>query len=168
MRNLNMKNLVRLSSIACISLLISAPSFAGNQQTERFTIIQDAPVIKHIDLGAPGGSHGDLLAFEASFTDKGGKKGVMSGILITVALPNGIGGVFYDRVGNIVLDFGGIDSLVLAGKSLYGTGEGEMQANKPQVRAVTGGTGRYIGARGQVTTTRLDAGHYEHMIELVK
>ena len=166
--SLILKNLRRLTSIACLSLLVSAPLLASNQEIETFTIIQDNPVIKHIDLGAPGGSHGDLLAFEASFADKDGNKGVMSGVIITVALPDGIGGQFYDRIGNVALDFGGIDSLVLAGKSLYPTGAGEMQVDAPQVRAVTGGTGRYLGARGQMTTTRRDAGHYEHVIELLK
>ena len=70
-------------------------------------------------------------------------------------------------MGNIVLDFGGVDSLVLVGKSLYGTGEGEMTKYKSQVRAVTGGTGRCIGARGQITTTRVTSGEYKHVVELL-
>ncbi len=76
-------------------------------------------------------------------------------------------GEFFDRVGNIVLDFGGIDTLVIGGHSVYVVGVGEMAVDAPQVRAITGGTGRFIGASGQVTTTRRDAGHYEHKIELV-
>lgn len=162
-----MKNLIRLTSIACLSLLMSAPLLASNIQTERFTIISLLVKLKHINLGESGGSLGDLFAFESSFADKDGKKGVLSGVVITVGLPGGVG-EFYDRLEQIVYDFGGVDSLVVTGKSSYGKDDSEMVKNKSQVRAVTGGTGRYIGARGQVITTRLDAERYEHVIELVK
>ena len=158
-----------LALAALLSILaFSAPVYASKPATETFTVIQAQPDIKHVDLGSPGGSHGDMLAFEAPFTTESGAKGVMSGIIITVALPGGDGDEHFDRVGNIVLDFGGVDSLVLAGKSLYGTGEGEMNKDTPQVRAVTGGTGRYIGARGQITTTRVTSGEYKHVVELLK
>jgi hypothetical protein len=163
-----MKTFSFLTLAACLSLALSAPAYASKSDIETFTVIQAQPTIKHIDVGAAGGSHGDMLAFEAPFTTENGAKGVMSGIIITVALPDGVGGEHFDRVGNIVLDFGGVDSLVLAGKSLYGTGEGEMTKYTPQVRAVTGGTGRYIGARGQITTTRVTSGEYKHVVELLK
>jgi len=42
-----------------------------------------------------------------------------------------------------------------------------MAQDAPQLRAVVGGTGRFIGARGQVLTTRRDAGHYEHSFTLL-
>lgn len=148
--------------------MFSALVYASKLATETFTVIQAQPTITNIDVAAPVGSHGDMLAFKAPFTTENGAKGVISGIIITVALPDGVGGEHFDRVGNIVLDFGGVDSLVLAGKSLYGTCEGEMTKYTPQVRAVTGGTGRYIGARGQITTTRVTSGEYKHVIELLK
>lgn len=163
-----MKTFSFLTLATCLSLVFSAPVYASKLATETFTVIQAQPTITNIDVGAPGGSHGDMLAFKAPFSTENGAKGVISGIIITVALPDGVGGEHFDRVGNIVLDFGGVDSLVLAGKSLYGTGEGEMTKYKSQVRAVTGGTGRYIGARGQITTTRVTSGEYKHVVELLK
>ena len=42
-----------------------------------------------------------------------------------------------------------------------------MTIDLPQVRAVVGGTGHYIGARGQMLTTRRGQGHYEHNITLI-
>ena len=149
-------------------MVFSAPVCASKLAPETFTVIQAQPTITNIDVGAPGGTHGDMLAFKAPFTTENGAKGMISGIIITVALPDDVGGEYFDRVGNIVLDSGGVDSLVLAGKSLYGTGEGEMTKYKSQVRAVTGGTGRYIGARGQITTTRVTSGEYKHVVELLK
>jgi len=131
-----------------------------------FHIIQAQPKLVHIDVGTDGASHGDLMAFEATFTTEDGGSGILSGILITVDIPEG-DGVFFDRIGNIALDFGGVDSLVVGGHSTYVAGVGEMAVDLPQVRAIIGGTGRFIGARGQMTTTRRDAGHYDHKIELV-
>lgn len=163
-----MKILSVLTLATCLSLAMSAPVYASKPATETFTVISGLPTIKHVDLGEPGGSHGDMMAYEAPFTTENGAKGVMSGLIITVALPDGLGGEHFDRIGTLVLDFGGVDSLVLAGKSLYGTGDGEMAKYKSQVRAVTGGTGRYIGARGQITTTRVTSGKYKHVLELLK
>jgi hypothetical protein len=34
--------------------------------------------------------------------------------------------------------------------------------------AVVGGTGKYIGARGQMVTTRRDDGTYRHVLTLLK
>jgi hypothetical protein len=42
-----------------------------------------------------------------------------------------------------------------------------MDTGNGQIRAVIGGTGKYIGARGQVTTTRNDDQTYEHRFELL-
>lgn len=163
-----MKNFLFLTRSALLSFAISAPVYASSTDTETFTVTQANPAIVHIDLGAPGGSHGDMLVFEATFTTESGAKGVMGGIVTTAAVFDDAGDMYFSRNGNIVLDFGSTNSLVVAGNSIYNTAEGEMDADKPQVRAVTGGTGRYMGARGQITTTRLTSGGYKHEIELLK
>jgi hypothetical protein len=157
-----MTSIFRLAGLACTVALTCASA----QAAETFAIVQDKPELVHIDLGVDGGSHGDMLAFEAGFTTEDGQKGIMSGIIVTVGIPDAEG-TYFDRVGNIVLDFGGSDSLVVGGHSTYPVGVGEIAVDAPQVRAIVGGTGRFIGARGQVTTTRRDAGHYDHTIELV-
>lgn len=157
-----MKSIFAIAFIACPLALTGASA----QAAETFHIVQEKPELVHVDMGKKGASHGDFLAFEASFTTEDGKKGIMSGIIITVDIPER-DGEFYDRVVNIALDFGDIDTLVVGGHSVYASGDGEMVVDAPQVRAITGGTGRFIGARGQITTTRRDTGHYDHKIELV-
>lgn len=157
--------MTRLSLLAGLAgaLLLSGAA----QARDTFSIIQDKPELTHIDLGKEGPSHGDMLAFEATFTTTEGKKGTMNGLITTVDVPDGAGDKFFDRLADIVLDFGNADTLVIAGRSVYAVGAGEMVVDAPQVRAIVGGTGRFIGKRGQMTTTRRDAGHYEHKIELV-
>ncbi len=137
------------------------------QADQTIEIVQDRPDIVHVDIGADGGPHGDLLAFEAPFQTSEGEAGIISGMVMTVDLDVGTGGVYHDRVANIVLDFGADDTLVVGGQSRYGAQEAELSADVPQLRAIVGGTGRFIGARGQILTTRKDQGHYQHVITLL-
>ena len=73
-----------------------------------------------------------------------------------------------DRIASMVFDLGNADTLVISGKSVYPyRHKPQMDKNNPQIRAVIGGTGKYIGARGQIATTRNDDETYTHLIELV-
>ena len=107
------------------------------------------------------------MAFEAVFTADDGASGEMHGVIITVSIPIGENELFLDRIAQIVVNFGNTDTLVIAGTAAYPNGQAEMAPDSPHVRAVIGGTGRFIGARGQMVTTRRDAGHYEHTFTLV-
>lgn len=158
-----MKKICFYAAIACMSLTLATTT----QAKQTFTITQVKPEIQHIDIGTPGMSVGDILAFEAPFTTKDGKTGRMYGMITLVSLPTGSHDPFLDRISTIVLDFGGSDSLVVNGKSVYETYQSEIKNNTPQVRAVTGGTGKFIGARGQISTTRNASGNYDHVIELL-
>jgi len=72
-----------------------------------------------------------------------------------------------ERVGHVNYDFSNGDSLVVTGAHGINGPDLQMSEGKPQRRAVIGGTGQFIGARGQVTTTRIATGQYEHVFELV-
>jgi hypothetical protein len=45
---------------------------------------------------------------------------------------------------------------------------GEFDAGQPVVRAILGGTGKYMGARGQLTSTRNPDGSYTQVFTLLK
>lgn len=141
---------------------------ANAQKHTLFNVHQDAPAITQVDLGDPGRSHGDMLAFEAGLTAEDGTNGTLSGVLITIDLPGDGDDLFEDRIGQLVFAFGSSDGIVVAGESIYAETTAEMNADQPQIRAVIGGTGRFIGARGQVTTSRNKDGSYEHTFELIE
>lgn len=132
-----------------------------------FVVRQDPPVMAHADLATAGASHGDILAFQATFTTQDGAPGMLNGLLITVDIADGTLDPLEERIGQLVFDFGNGDSILAAGQSVYPGTEREISADAPQLRAVTGGTGTYMGARGQITTTRNTDGSYEHMFELM-
>jgi len=150
---------------ALIWLCLALVPTAHAKQT--FTISQGKPEIKRVDIGATGVSVGDLFGFEAPFTTKDGKIGRIYGIVTIVSIPTGANDPFIDRLSSSVLDFGESDTLVVNGKTVYDTYQGEIKDNKPQLRAIIGGTGRFIGARGQIATTRTPSGSYEHEIQLL-
>jgi len=108
-----------------------------------------------------------MLAFDAPIRSERGHTGTLRGILFTVMLP-GEGRPHEGRIGQLYFDLGNGNSLVVTGGTTYLGQNTEMTPNAPQVRAVIGGTGEYIGARGQVTTTRRPDRTYEHSFELVK
>ena len=149
------------------ALSISAVSANAAEIKRTLKLQQEKPVLSHLDLGTQGSSNGDILAFEAAVAGENGIKGVMHGILITVDIADGED-VLEERSGQIYVDFGNGNSIVIAGLSVYSGNSQEMTVDTPQVRAVIGGTGEYIGATGQVTTTRNADGSYEHVFELLQ
>jgi hypothetical protein len=138
---------------------------AGERTT--FKVRQELPVLVTVDIGTEGASHADMLAFEALITHDDGTAGILRGILTTVDIPDGAGDVLEDRVGQLVFDLGDGSMIVVSGASVYPEQSVEMAINNPQVRAVIGGTGDFIGARGQVTTVRNEDGSYEHSFEIL-
>ena len=160
--------LLRTPLAAMASALLA---FAGLQaqagETGVFMVRQEAPVLAHADLATEGASHGDMLAFQARFATESGTAGVLNGLLITVDIADGELDLLEERIGQLAFDFGNGDSILAAGQSVYPGTDREMSADAPQLRAVIGGTGTYMGARGQITTTRNTDGSYEHMFELI-
>ena len=145
-----------------------APSTTNKLATQTLKVHQELPDLTHIDLDKEGASHGDLLAFDATVSSDNGMKGKLSGFIMTVDIPQKDHEVFQDRIVQLVFDFGEANTIVVGGRSVYPhLDKSEMKKNEPQYRAVVGGTGTFMGARGQVITTRNDDGTYEHMIELM-
>ncbi len=162
-------SIMRMPSIPLllIALSIAATPAISADGKRTLKLHQAKPVLSHLDLGTSGSSHGDILAFEAQVTGENGLSGVMHGMLVTIDIADGED-TLEERSGQIYFDLGGSNSIAVAGKSVYAGDSREMSVNTPQVRAVIGGTGEYIGASGQVTTTRNEDGSYDHVIELVR
>ena len=159
---------MRIFPIALSLSAFVAVGFSASAMAEKrtFRLHQDKPFLSQLDLGAAGTTLGDMLAFEAAVSGDNGIKGTMQGLLVTIGIAEG-DDQFEDRTGQIYFDFGKGDSLVVAGYSTYKGNSQEMEASAPQLRAVIGGTGDYIGSTGQITTTRNADGSYDHVVELL-
>ena len=60
--------------------------------------------------------------------------------------------------------FGGQDTPIVLGLGKYPPRLGKILSGPPQVRAISGGTGRHFGARGKISTIFRGDGTYQHLI----
>ena len=146
---------------AASGVLLAGSVLAGERQVIR--VHQEPPKQEYVDLGAKGPSHGDLMFFDARFAGEKSISGMLHGMLVTISL----GDAHEHRFGQLYFDFGGEDSIVVTGRRFFVRNEQYIPANKEQAYAVIGGTGRFVGARGQVLTTRNNDGSFDHTIMLL-
>ena len=145
------------------------PSAQAEQHTRSFVLTQQPPTLHPIDLHIEGASVADMVLYEATIAGEQGESGMLTGFLITADVPDAeTSDLHQDRLGQLSFDLGNGSSLVVAGEAIYPGEDVEMTANAEQLRAVVGGTGDFIGARGQVETTRNDDdGSYRHEFTLL-
>lgn len=127
---------------------------------------QAKPELHNIDVAPAGHSDGDILTYEAELQGENGRHATLDGYLVIVDEANDSESE-EDRFSHMVFDFGNGSTIVAEGRSPYTAKAIEMVNNAPRLRAVVGGTGEYIGARGQISTWRNEDGSYDHTIELI-
>ena len=137
---------------------------------QTLTYIQDKPVLIHVNLGDTAHGHGDGMAFEAVLKDTTGKAvGEVLGWIVTVDIVDGDSANLIkvsDRIGTMVFDLGDENEIIAQGGTSYHHGEQQMKLGIAQKRAIVGGTGKYKGVEGEITTTRHDDGTYTHVLDI--
>jgi len=122
----------KLSAIACVGgSLIAAAAFAGTT----IAVVERAATDAVTDTGAPGDTAGDLLTFANPVFDAANAKqiGTDQGYCVRTEV-----GKSWECLWTISLADGQI------------TVEGPFLDKGDSVLAITGGTGKYAGARGQM------------------
>ncbi len=153
-----------------LSLVVAGPSplAQAEAQTRTFVLIQQPPTLHPIDQHTPGLSVADALFFESTVTGEHGESGTLTGVLFNADVPDAeTGDLDADRLGQLSFDLGNGNTLAVIGESTYRGEAVQMTPSAPQLRAVVGGTGTFIGARGQVATTRNHDGTYRHEFTLL-
>ena len=164
-----MRTATRLASTISLALL-SFP-IAGCQTGSSamdFTLVQALPHIDFTDVAAKGDSPGDTEEFYAPLTRDGKPAGHVSGVLMIEDMPNNVTGVAGAEERLTLLNFDLPDGLIMVGgQAPYPAGEQTMRPQAPAVRPVIGGTKAYLGARGEVTTTKQSDQTYLHEFHLI-
>ena len=141
---------------------------AINPKTMDLTLTEQAPHIGVTDTGAKGDSPGDTEETYAPLTRDGKPAGHVSGVMITEDMPNDVVGATGSEERLEMLTFNLPDGQIMVGGSaMYPVGQQSMNANEPAVRPVIGGTKAYLGARGELTTTRQSDQTYLQQFHLV-
>jgi hypothetical protein len=170
--NLIVKRRVMAVAALFASALISAcGGRSTNPSTESFTVYEDVPKMSLLDLGQPGNSRGDAYHFFAPLrSSRGGPvTGEVFGSKTLIKLATDANPSTENRGTLLFFTFGGHQNqIVVFGITEYSPSAGEFAAGKSVVRPILGGTGNYMGARGQLTSTRNADGSYTQAFTLLK
>ena len=159
-----------VGALAFVSFGLAGPANAiqpvAKKATYTLVLLQGQPTIKTWDLedSIPG-------AIESIFgakltTTKGKNAGYLTGSIVTDdILDIGNPGEYRHRNLTFTLPSG---QILAKGNSFYPLDQAQLGFNESAVIAVIGGTGEYIGARGEVKTTRKANGTYRHEFTLLK
>ena len=170
--NLILQRIVTGLAALFASVLITAcGAHSTNQSTETFTVYEDAPKMSQLDLGPPGNSPGDVYHFFAPLHSSSGGPvtGEVFGTKTVVKLATDAKPNLERRATLLFFTFGEQqDQIIALGVHEYPTNAPEFETGKSVVRAILGGTGKYMGARGEVTSTRNADGSYTQAFTLLK
>jgi hypothetical protein len=154
----------RFLSLVVVTFALAAPVAA--QQSLRISH-GPVPTPTYIDLGAPGDSVGDqrIWQFNGQTADK--QNVVMDWVMTTVGVGSAASGM-ERRLTLAVFSIGQDEknTILVQGVGLYPKADSTLKGNAVLQRAVIGGTGKYAGAMGTVTSTHLPDNSWQHAINL--
>ena len=161
---------VRLRIAALAFVVICAASAiavgCGGSGGETLNVVAPAKGLhlSTVDLGPKGKSGGDVYVFDGPLLDSDEAKSIGSvyGTQTSIALDSDSETV----QAMITYDFRHGDRITVGGISEYPRGDTGLVENKAFERPILGGTGRYGGARGTVTSVRRSDGSYEQTFEI--
>lgn len=152
-------------AVAGLGLPLLLGGCGGNRPAD-FTLKQEPPQIQAVDIVPPGLSKGDLTFFEANLSRDGKAAGHVLGELTTIGLPGDSGRSNAEQINRTQLSFRLPEGLILAAGLTEVAPQGwKIKARHPSQRVILGGTGRYAGVRGVLSTVRLDDSSFEHQFQ---
>ena len=143
----------------------STSTSTSSGQVSTLRVIAVNPHTETLDFPPKGQSPGDLYVFDAKIVASNGRTvlGELRGTQTEIKTEHGMETV----QGMLTYELGTGNDIVVGGLSANPVGvTGVLVKNKPFVRAVLGGTGKYSGATGTVTSTRLTSTRYLHVFRL--
>src|SRR5437588_9606419 len=162
----------RVAVLGCALVLLVGAACGGHGNGRvSLTLYEDAPTLNPVDVGTPGNSPGDAYYFFANLRDRAGGKvtGELYGTKTLVRPTAADKPDTEQRATTLYFTFGNRqDQIIVAGVPDYPPNIPEFKANGPVLRAVLGGTGKYNGVGGQLTSTRNPDGSYKQVFSLTR
>jgi len=165
------RRMIALAALLASTLMAACDLRSTNHSSETLTVYQDAPTLSLLDLGPPGRSPGDVHHFFAPLHSSPGGPvtGEVFGTKTLVKLATDANPNLEQRTTLLSFTFGDRqDQIIVLGVVDYTPTGAEFNAGQPVVRAILGGTGKYMGARGQLISTRNADGSYTQVFTLLK
>jgi hypothetical protein len=162
-----LKTIGVLAMIAVLttSIIVTIAVKAENSRLTSMTLIQEKPTLFTYN-NAPGEVPGRKTYYAAELTKPSGEAfGLLTGNVSSIAPVQGNPEEARLRTLIFRLPEG---QIIAMGNSVYPSGAVEIDPNASITIAVIGGTGEYIGARGEVISTKNENGTYTHEFILRK
>ncbi len=153
-------------ALAVIGGVVVVTAGCGGSGGETLSIVAPAKGLHQatVDVGPKGTSGGDVYVFDGPLldSDEGETIGSVYGTQTSIT---------QDRDSEtvqamITYDLGDGDRITVGGIGQYPRGDKNLIENQQFERPILGGTGRYAGADGVVTTVRRPDGSYAHTFEI--
>jgi hypothetical protein len=166
-----MRRIIGLAAVLGSTLMVACGLRSTTVSTETLTVYEEKPTLKLLDLGPPGNSPGDVYHFFAPLHSSSGGPvtGEVFGSKTLIKMATDANPNLETRATVLFFSFANRqDQIVAVGATDYPPTAGEFDAGQPVVRAILGGTGKYMGARGQLASTRNADGSYTQVFTLLK
>jgi hypothetical protein len=160
--------LVKDGAILSLTVLGLVGLAGCSPQVSVITLTQvsgDEVELTELDLN-PSGDSGDVTAFNAPVAKDGQPHGSFLGTMTKVgSIGDGWNIEREERMLTAVFDLPEGQISVL-GVSYYKESDRLLTIGEPVTRAIVGGTGKYVGVDGEVTTVRNEDGSYTHTLRI--
>lgn len=153
-----------LTALLVLALAGMAAAFASGSGVQTVHIQTINPHTETLDFPPRGKSPGDVYVFDADVVRPNGSTviGRVRGTQTEIKLERGMETV----QGMITYELGAGNEIVIGGLSAYPLESTGLTRGRSFVRPVLGGTGKYAGAKGTVTSTQLSGGRYDQVFRL--
>ena len=154
----------RFLTAAAATFLLTGPVAAEQSLTISHGPV---PTPTYIDLGAPGYSVGDQRIWQFD-GQTGDQQNVVTDWVMTTTSQSSAASDMERRVTLGVFSIGqdAKNTILIQGVGLYPKVGSTLKSDAVLQRAVIGGTGKYAGAIGTVTSTHLPDNTWQHVINL--
>ena len=159
---------VAATALAAGAVIPLAPMAVAAPSVTTIVLTQSVPVIVHDEGSDAQSARGDVTFFESKLTKAGKSFGTLSG-LVEAHDVVADGANLETRLRTLVFELPK-GQIVATGASTYVTGPDfvPLKAGNRVVIAITGGTGAYLGASGELVTTRNADGTYRQVLRLIR
>ena len=153
-----------ITNLLLAAFALSSPAFA---ETTLLVTHGKTPDPTYIDLGAPGASVGDERIWQFGGQSSENEKVIMDWVMTTTGNAVGQTGL-ESRITLGIFVFGDDmkNRILIQGIGLYPVAGSTLKIDMTLERAIIGGTGRYAGISGSVTSTQLEDGNWKHIFHI--
>ena len=159
---------VAATALAAGAVIPLAPMAVAAPSVTTIVLTQSVPVLVHDEGSDAQSARGDVTFFESKLTKAGKSFGTLSGVIEAHDVVAD-GANLETRLRTLVFELPK-GQIVATGASTYVTGPDfvPLKAGNRVVIAITGGTGAYLGASGELVTTRNADGTYRQVLRLIR